>query len=189
MLFRSNCRECTAEKCTKCEKGFINFPDRCIPCEYGCVDCIGFPNNCTSCIEHYKLDMVGECFFRFTIIGILGLIIVLIAMLVGVLHCLNSLRKSSYKSGSVHRDGGESILGDEFKQAPTLIHDVTQIGRQSEIEKDLSLVMDSQNDAGTVNSNEDSIRVDIFEDRSGRNSNISHNKSQKPGISKKDKKR
>ena len=160
-----NCLACTAERCTRCETGYISFPDKCIACEYGCQACETTPTNCTSCITHYKLDIAGECYFRYSVFALLGGAIGTVVLLLIFSFCLGSLKRSSGRRFSRGKDDGESILGDEFKQAPTLISDVTQIGKQSEVDKDLSLVIDSADGIPQVNSPEDSIRVDIFDEQ------------------------
>lgn len=161
-----HCLLCTEEKkCTQCEKGFVAFPDRCTPCMEGCLDCYESPSKCRSCQDHYKLDLEGECYFRYTAISILGAAIGLFLLVIMFSCILGSIKRESRKGHKASKDAGESILGDEFKQAPTLISDVTQIGRTSDIDRDLSLVIDPNEIPVQVNSPEDSIREDeLFED-------------------------
>ena len=106
--------------------------------------------------------MAGECYFRFTVVAILGAVIGLFAFLIVFFYCLSSLRRNSRNQDRVSIKEGDSILGDEFRRTPTLINDVTQIGRQSDLDKDLSLVADSYDAIAQVNSPNDSIREDLF---------------------------
>lgn len=156
-----NCLSCTVDGCSKCETGFINYPDKCIACATGCFACEESPTKCISCIPHYKLDLAGECYFRYGVVVVLGSIIGLFVILFVFFYCLGSLRRANTRRESM-KETTESILGDEFRHTPSLISDVTQIGRHTETDKDLSLVMDSHEAAAHVNSGDDSIREDLF---------------------------
>lgn len=176
------CLECTSERCTRCETGYISYPDKCIPCEYGCQSCEGFPNKCTSCIDYYKLDMEGECYFRYAILITLCTIVILSSLLALFYYCIGSLRNSTRQRGKSNKENGESILGDEFRQTPTLIVDVTQIGKQSDTSQDLSLVADSNDGIPQVNSPNDSMRHDFFDESQGKSLPGSYNSRSQTSI-------
>lgn len=161
-----HCLHCLDEKrCTVCDVGFVSYLEKCTACQEGCHECKFSPSNCTSCVNHYKLDMAGECYFRYTVVSMLGAALGLFLLLFLFFYFLGSIKRESRRRSHSNKEAGESILGDEFKQAPTLISDVTQIGRTSNVDKDLSLVIDPSEAPMPINSPEDSIREeDLFED-------------------------
>ena len=153
------CLDCDSkDRCSECVKGYLAFNEKCWPCELGCSACQGLPTNCTTCAEHYILDTKGECYFRYTVIAMLCGTVALYLIMFTFCFCMNAMRKHQQSSNG-KREHSESILGDEFKSYPSLISDVTQIGKYAEQDKDLSLVMDSH-DNGQNPVMEESIRED-----------------------------
>lgn len=170
---QDRCLECQSkDTCKECSPGYIPFPDKCIACEMGCTACEGTPKNCTACAQHYKLDIAGECYFRYSVLALLGGIVGLYLMMFGFCQCMNSIRKSSMASPA-KREQSESILGDEFRSTPTMISDVTQIGKSEE--KDLSLVIEAHENSPSPRPSDESMRQEIFDEK-----DISENKGTTP---------
>ena len=160
-----NCLECEAkDRCTQCQIGFVNYPDYCTPCESGCAACLGRPTNCTDCEAHFKLDSLGECYFRYTLLIELGVGVGILSLLFLTYKLMNYILKGAKRSKRSSRENHESILGDEYKIDPTFITDVTGIGRHTEIDKqDLSLVAEEGVDGPNNDDSIHSIR-DVFDE-------------------------
>lgn len=166
----THCLKCSGKRvCQECSPGFLNYPNECIRCDVGCSSCEGKPSQCVNCIGGYLLDTEKECYYRYTLV-------ILICSAVGVFiffsmlcKCLVNVNKPERQSMKAMRGPGEShesILGDEFKKDPTIISDVTGIGKQYEVDQDLSVVEESHvGGAG----HDDSIHLDEFNSRRGSN--------------------
>lgn len=143
---RDNCLLCeTGESCKKCKLGYLNSELGCLQCEPGCIGCEGRLDKCTSCVQNYKMDEEGECYFRYSVIILLLSGIVFITLIACLCRCLAKLARDGKPRSSTKRsDQIISVLGDEFKSHPTLISDVTGIGRSihggNERDHDLSNV-------------------------------------------------
>ncbi len=148
------CLECDKkDRCLRCVAGFVNFPDFCTPCEVGCSACALRPSNCVSCDPNYILDSSGECYFRYSLLVILGICLGLLLLFVLLCRLMNFILKEPGRRHGRQRQHHESILGDEYRIDPTYITDVTGIGRQTDLDKnDLSLVAETQ-----VDGHDDSI--------------------------------
>ena len=150
-----NCLECDArDRCRVCREGFVNYPDMCTPCDLGCAACALRPTNCTACESYYNLDSSGECYFRYSLVIVLGICVGLLLLFLVLCKLMNYiLKEPGRRRKGKHREHHESILGDEYRIDPTFITDVTGIGRQTELDKnDLSLVAETQ-----VDGHDDSI--------------------------------
>jgi hypothetical protein len=142
------CLECDSkDRCTLCREGFVNYPDFCTPCELGCSACSLRPSNCLACEANYKLDSNGECYFRYSLLIILGICVGLLLLFLILCKLMNYILKEPGRRRGKNREHHESILGDEYRIDPTFITDVTGIGRQTDLDKnDLSLVAETPAD-------------------------------------------
>jgi hypothetical protein len=179
----ANCSSC-GDFCIKCEKknscqqcseGYLLFTNKCVRCEAGCLTCEEKPNNCISCAGGYLLDTEKECYYRYTLIIMIGAaigIFVFFSLICKFLITTNKPERQSIKVVKNMGESIESILGDEFKRDPTIISDVTGIGKQYEVDQDLSVVEESK----YVDSvHDDSIRLDEYNSR--KNSQMSNHRN------------
>ena len=96
------------------------------------------------------MDESEECYFRFTVILLIGGGVLFVLFIACLCKCLNVLSQSDNnrsKSNTVETRNGhmESVLGEEFKSNPTIISDVSGIGKSHDNEhEDLSLVEESR---------------------------------------------
>lgn len=167
-----NCLSCTdKKKCDKCAPGFLKYPNECIRCDTGCSTCEEKPTMCVNCLSGYLLDTEKECYYRYTLVIMIASALGIFLFFSLLCRCLMNVNKPDRQSIKLARALGEtheSILGDEFKKDPTIISDVTGIGKQHEVDEDLSMVEESQ--VGGGGGHDDSIHIDEFNSR--RNSQV-----------------
>ena len=114
--------------------------------------------------------MEGECYYRYTLLAIIGSLIGLVLFVTAICWCVNYYTNPRYHSGSTFVNHHESILGDQFRNNPTFISDLQGIGKSAEQDPDLSLVSESNHGAVDL---DDSIRPeDMFESNNSRRNSI-----------------
>jgi len=131
----NGCLDCISDTvCMTCENGFAQFTPDCPPCQKGCLTCNYAADNCTSCVEYYKLDNKHQtCYFKYTLHLILGGTIgicVLILMLRWIFRCILSPRKA--------KNYPHSVLDMDTARNTYYVNDVIKIGQTEE--KDISRV-------------------------------------------------
>lgn len=137
-----NCKECTSPiSCTRCEDGFVKQLDKCEACDSSCLTCEGVPAKCTSCSENYRLDTEGSCYYRYSIYIVLAIClgtVFVVFLFSKLVNCVADMTRAKRK-GNTPRNKSESILGEEFRSDPSIIQEVSHIGRSTDLGKGSNL--------------------------------------------------
>lgn len=164
------CNSCTSlDDCTDCQPGFVSSLEGCLKCSPECNTCTLTPENCTSCQAGYLKDSKNQCYYRYTLIAMIGVALGFVLLVMGVFKCLSTIVRERKFNPNSKSQSHESILGEEFRHSPTFISDVNGIGKSMGFEEqdhDLSYVADTRDDGTGL---DDSIRhEEIFDATTGR---------------------
>ena len=121
------CSKCfDGSLCYQCKTGFVQGSDDCPQCSRGCDECQNSSTNCTVCSSNYISDGRGFCFYKYSLVIIVCLVVAFLVTIVAVRCCYVAIQKRKLKRPSFYP---ETVLDNDSRKNTYFINDVRKIGQ------------------------------------------------------------